>query len=201
MCLQDVFLFGRADFRRLIINNPSWPDPYLGGDEQILVTPAIVRAAADLRSPYTLHYTLAIEHKLTERTTASATWTRFRGVSLFRSRDVNAPLYPTWSRPDPSFGIIRQIESSGPWRARASNLVLRPFDPFFTGSVRYELGRVMSNMDSVDRFRRTAITSGQNGHDRAGTGGTCCARLERFVYVIGFRPDSYCQRVLALLTV
>ena len=159
--LQDVLLFGRGDFRRLIINNPSWPDPYQSGDGQILVPPAIVRAASDLRSPYTLHYTLAVEHKLTDKTTASATWTRFRGVSLFRSRDVNAPLYPNWTRPDPSFGIIRQIESSGAVESQSLELGLSGrLTSFFTGSIRYELGRVMSNMDSVDALPANSYNIG-----------------------------------------
>ncbi len=149
--LQDILLFGSGDFRRLIISNPSWPDPYLSSNGQILTPPAIVRAADNLRSPYTLHATLAVEHKLTERMTASATWTSFRGVSLFRSRDVNAPLYPTWTRPDPTYGIIRQIESSGAVESQSLELGLTGrLTSFFTGSIRYELGRVMSNMDSVD---------------------------------------------------
>jgi outer membrane receptor protein involved in Fe transport len=148
--MQDVLLFGRGDFRSLIISNPSWPDPLLADAGQTVAPPAIVRAAGDLRSPYTLHYTLAVEHKLSAKTTASATWTRFRGVSLFRSRDVNAPLFPTWQRPDPAFATIRQVESSGTVESQSLELGLSGrLTPFFTGSVRYELGRVMSNTDGV----------------------------------------------------
>lgn len=149
--IQDALLFGGGDFRRLIITNPSWPDPFLSITGQTLTPPAIVRAAGDLRSPYTLHYTFAVEHKLSARTTASATYTHFRGVSLFRSRDVNAPLFPTWQRPDPAFGIIRQVESSGAVESNSLELGLTGrLTKFFTGSLRYEFGRVMSNTDGID---------------------------------------------------
>ncbi|HYP06156.1 MAG TPA: TonB-dependent receptor [Bryobacteraceae bacterium] len=147
--VQDVRLLGSGEFRRLIVSNPSWPEPLLTDGGRMLPPPAIVRMAADLRTPYTLHYTLAVEHKLTERVTASATWTRFRGVSMYRSRDVNAPVAPTWQRPDPAFGIIRQVESSGTLESQSLELGLSGrLAKFFTGSVRYELGRVMSNVDN-----------------------------------------------------
>lgn len=159
--IQDVQLFGGGDFRRLIISNPSWPDPFLSDGGQTLLPPAIVRAADDLRSPYTLHYSLAVEHKLSERTTASATYTRFRGVSLLRSRDVNAPLYPTWQRPDPAFGIIRQVESSGAIESQSLELGLSGrLTRFFTGSIRYELGRVLSNTDGVDTLPANSYNIG-----------------------------------------
>jgi hypothetical protein len=64
---------------------------------------------------------------------------------------VNAPLPLTGIRPDPLFGIIRQIQSSGAIRSNSLELGLSGrFSNFFTGSLRYELGRVMSNADSVD---------------------------------------------------
>ena len=146
--VRDVRLLGSGAFRRLIVTNPSWPEPLLTDGGRTLPPPAIARMAEDIRTTYLLHYTLAVEHKLTQRTTASATWTNFRGVSLYRSRDVNAPLGPTWQRPDPAFGIIRQVEASGTLESQSLELGLSGrLAKFFTGSVRYELGRVMSNMD------------------------------------------------------
>jgi len=149
--MQDALLFGSGALRRLIVSNPSWPEPLLTGSGQTLPPAALVRMAENLRSPYTLHYTLAVEHKLSSGITASATWTRFRGLGLFRSRDVNAPLSPTWQRPDPAFGVIRQVESSGLLDSQSLELgISGRLTRFFTGSVRYELGRVMSNVDSID---------------------------------------------------
>jgi hypothetical protein len=111
----------------------------------------IVRAADNLRSPYLMHYTFAVERHLAPRLTASATYTGFRGVSRFRSRDVNAPFGPGLGRPDPSYGIIRQIESSASVKNHSLELGLSGrLTNFFTGSVRYELGRQMSNADGVD---------------------------------------------------
>jgi hypothetical protein len=159
--IQDVLLFGSGALRSLIVSNPSWPDPLLSSAGQTLPPAALVRAADDLRSPYTLHYTLAVEHKLSNGTTVSATWTRFRGVRLFRSRDVNAPLAPTWDRPDPGFGVVRQVESSGMLESQSLELGLSGrLTRFFTGSVRYELGRVMSNVDSVDTLPANSYNIG-----------------------------------------
>jgi hypothetical protein len=159
--LQDVLLFGRGDFRRLIITDPTWPDPLFGGAGQTLVPPAVVRASNDLRTPYTLHHSLAVERKLSAGTTVSATWTRFRGVSLFRSRDVNAPLLPDWRRPDPALGIVRQVESSGTVESQSLEVGLSGrLTRFFTGSIRYELGRVMSNTDSVDALPANSYNMG-----------------------------------------
>jgi outer membrane receptor protein involved in Fe transport len=149
--LEDVLLYGSGDFTRLIISNPSWPDPFAGDTAATLTTPTLVNAAEDLRSPYLLHYTVAVERKLASRITASATYTHFRGISRFRSRDVNAPIAPMYVRPDPAYGIIRQIESSGMMKSNSLELgVNGRMTSFFTGSVRYEFGRVMSNADSMD---------------------------------------------------
>jgi hypothetical protein len=122
---------------------------------------ALVRVGDNLRSPYTLHYTFAVEHKLANRITASATWTYFRGIGLFRSRDVNAPLAPNWERPDPAFGVIRQVESSGMLKSQSLELGLSGrLTSFFTGSVRYELGKVLSNVDGLDTLPANSYNIG-----------------------------------------
>jgi hypothetical protein len=149
--LQDILLFGSNDFTRLIISNPSWPNPFLTGADQSMAPVTSVRADTDLRTPYLLHSTVAVEHKLAPRLTASATYTHFRAIGRFRSRDINAPFGPTFTRPDPAYGIIRQIESSGLMTSHSLELGLSGrMTKFFTGAIRYELGRVMSNADDAD---------------------------------------------------
>lgn len=148
--IRDALLFGRGDFRRLIVSNPLWPDPSFEGGGAAL-PPALVRMADDLRSPYTIHYSLGVEHRLSARTTVSATWRGFRGVSAFRSRDVNAPWLADGQRPDPALGIVRQFESSGTVKSQSLELgVSGRLSRFFNGSIRYELGRVMSHADGRD---------------------------------------------------
>lgn len=159
--IRDALLYGGSDLSRLIISNPSYPDPFLDGASQTVVPPALVRLADGIRSPYLLHTTVAVERKLTARVTASATYTGFRGISRYRSRDVNAPLPLTLLRPDPAYGIIRQIESSGLLTSNSLELgVSGRFNRFFTGSVRYELGRVMSNADGYDTLPANSYNIG-----------------------------------------
>ena len=44
----------------------------------------------------------------------SITYIGAHGYQMFRSRDVNAPLPPAHlSRPDPTLGVVREIESNG----------------------------------------------------------------------------------------
>ena len=53
------------------------------------------------------------------RLTLSLTYTGARGYHLFRSRDVNAPPPPLYlTRPDPAYGVVRQVESTGRQQTR-----------------------------------------------------------------------------------
>jgi len=94
-----------------VISNPSFPNPFLGG---ILTSslPSITRVASDIRSPYLLHTTIGVEQELRDRTSVSVEYTFMRGLNLFRSRDINAPLPATGIRPYPNFLNIDQIEST-----------------------------------------------------------------------------------------
>src|SRR5207237_984275 len=84
----------------------------------------------------------------------TATYTATRGVHLYRSRDVNAPLPPLYlSRPDPSVALLRQFESSGGSRSDALQTTIRGnLSRFFTGMVMYELGRALNDTDGINSF-------------------------------------------------
>jgi hypothetical protein len=57
---------------------------------------------------------------------ASATFTGMRGFNQFFSRDVNAPTPPLYAdRPDPAFGVIRDIESTGTLVGNSAQFMLR----------------------------------------------------------------------------
>ena len=104
--------------RHLVISNPSFPNPFLGG---ILTSslPSITRVASDIRSPYLLHTTIGVEQELRDRISVSVEYTFMRGLNLFRSRDINAPLPSTGIRPYPNFLNIDRIESTAFSRSNA----------------------------------------------------------------------------------
>ena len=56
-----------------------------------------------MKLPYLLQFGVGVERQLAKATTLTLNYYGTRGVSLFRSRDVNAPPPPDYlARPDPS---------------------------------------------------------------------------------------------------
>jgi hypothetical protein len=97
--------------RQVIVNRPRLPDPF-GGLPISSFPISVNRLAADLRAPYQLHAALGVEQRLPYSLIVTLTYNYVRGVDLFRSRDINAPLPGSFSRLLPGFGRIVQLESS-----------------------------------------------------------------------------------------
>ena len=98
-----------------------------------------------------MQYSFAFERQVAKRTTISATYRGSRGVKLFRSRDVNAPLPPDYLvRPDAGVGIFRQIESSGRQAGDALDVTLQgEVTRYFTGLMQYTLSRTKNNTGGI----------------------------------------------------
>jgi hypothetical protein len=108
-----VLRFNGEVLRNILITNPIYPNPFLFTGALQAQPSDIVRFAPDIREPYSVQYSMAVEEQVAKRTTIAATY-RAVGIRNFRSRDVNAPLPPDYLvRPDPVLGVWRQIESSG----------------------------------------------------------------------------------------
>jgi hypothetical protein len=76
--------------------------------------------AADLATPYTVNESVSLEQALFKNLGVTFSWDSERGVHLYRSRNINAPLpYPQPDgtvarvRPSPLQGNIYQLESTG----------------------------------------------------------------------------------------
>jgi hypothetical protein len=67
---------------------------------------------------------------------------------VFRSRDLNAPPPPFYyARPNPEWGVLRQIESAGDLESHSLEIGLRGnVTRYFTGMVQYTLGRAYNNV-------------------------------------------------------
>ncbi|MBI4460149.1 MAG: TonB-dependent receptor, partial [Acidobacteria bacterium] len=96
-----------------VIRFPSYPDPFVGRGEQVLLPPSVRTSAPDLALPYTANSSLSLEKRLPHGMTLSTTYEFVRGIHLYRSRNVNAPLPGELLRPDPSRGNIELLESTG----------------------------------------------------------------------------------------
>lgn len=116
--LQRSLLIDGITIRELIIARPSFSDP-LNSGEQLQVTPSIWRLAPEIQSPYLFQGSLSVERSLWSGTQLTVEYQTLRGVHLFRSRNINAPLLPGRALPDPDFLLVRQVESSGTLRGNA----------------------------------------------------------------------------------
>lgn len=160
--IADLLHFNGVNLLRFILSNPpnlqSPPFPVT-----FPVTPAELAGAPTSvvvldphsRIPYTVQYSLGIERQVTAKSTFSATYVGSRGIDLFRSRDINAPLpsSPNTSRPNANFGQERQIESEGYQKSPAMELTFRGKPSrFFSGQVQYTLSKTYNNTSGITYF-------------------------------------------------
>lgn len=152
---ERLLLDGRI--QRILLLDPSYPDP--AGDASLLPASS-TRFAASLRSPYLLQYSFRVKHSVSRRTVLWTGYTGSRGVSLFRSRDENAPRDGT-SRPDPAFAVMRRIESAGRLHAHAfeTGLRARPAS-FLNANVQYRYGRAFDNTGGIGWFPADSWNTG-----------------------------------------
>ncbi len=149
--IGDRLRFDGQRLRQVNITDPAYPDPFSSGGTLATLPSSIVRFAPDLRSPYTFQFSMAVERQLAKSLTATATYFNIRGIKLFRSRDINAPLPPFIQRPDPAIGVLRQVESSAHSQTHALELMLRgAISRFFNGTILYNLGRAYNNTGGIN---------------------------------------------------
>jgi hypothetical protein len=148
--IGDTLLYDGQHLQSYVLENPGFPIPFGTGD----LLAGGVRFQRDLRIPYTIQYSAGLEHRIHKGTTISATYIRTRGVDLFRSRDINAPLPPLYmSRPDPSIGVLREIESAGDLKGDALEIMFRGnIAGLFNGAVQYRLSRTYDNSSGIGAF-------------------------------------------------
>jgi Carboxypeptidase regulatory-like domain/AMIN domain/TonB dependent receptor len=108
--------------RQVVISNPSYPDPFSAVST---IPPSVVRIAPDLTTPYLVEVSVSIERELGKRNQLVLECQTLRGVHLFRSRNVNAPLPLTGVRPEPTFFNIDQVQSTASMRDNALTLSYR----------------------------------------------------------------------------
>jgi hypothetical protein len=149
--MGDRLRFDGRRLRQVNITDPGYPDPFTSGGTLLAQPVSIVRFAPDLRSPYTFQFSIGAERQLNKSLTATATYINIRGIKQFRSRDINAPFPPYVERPDPTIGVLRQVESSAQLQTHSLELMMRGrISRFFTGTVQYNLGRAYNNTGGIN---------------------------------------------------
>jgi hypothetical protein len=108
---QQALLYDGAQGHQIVVENPGYPVPY---DPASPPPPSLLRIATDIRTPYLTQASLGIERKLGRgKNFLAVDYTMVRGLKLYRTRNINAPLPGSGALPDPSFIDINLFESSG----------------------------------------------------------------------------------------
>ena len=149
--IADVLHSQPGGLTKIVITDPGYPDPFTSAAD--VPPPSIVQLAPDVKIPQSVQYSVGIDHQI-RKATVSLSYTGARGHSLFRSRDVNAPLPPLYlTRPDPAYGVIRQVESTGHQHADSLGVTLRGrMTTWFNGQVKYTLSRTRNDTAGINAF-------------------------------------------------
>jgi len=143
----DLERYNGVRLRQVVLSDPSYP-VIPGPDGFAAVASTLVRLDPTVRIPYLGNFSAGVERQLYAGTTLSLTYWGSRGVSMFRSRDVNAPPPPDYlTRPDPSIGVYRQIESSGHLESNALEISFRGrITRRFQGMAQYTYGSAYNDV-------------------------------------------------------
>jgi hypothetical protein len=115
----------------------------------------LAELAPNAAIPYELQYGLSIERQLGEKATGIISAYQTRGIHEFRSVDINAPTAESGYtlRPDPDFGLIRQMQPYGFFEGSGLDLSFRGrVNKYFTGFGRYTWSHYESNTGGISWF-------------------------------------------------
>lgn len=146
---QDVLLLDGVHVREIDISNPSYPDPFLGG-QLISPPPSATRLASNAQSPYLIQASAGIEEEVWGGTWVSVEYSFLHGVRLFRVQDVNAPP-PSGNglRPNPNFSNIEEFQSTAFLRGHALTVTFRGgWGKYFKGYGQYVFSKYINNVSS-----------------------------------------------------
>lgn len=151
--IADTLRYNGLLLRRYVITDPGYPDPFPPGESIAAEPSSIVQLDPRLGIPYTVQFSAGLERQL-RKSTLSLTYAGSRGVGVFRSRDINAPLPPFYeTRPDLVLGQVREIEAAGRLSRNALELSWRGnATRFFNGMAQYTLSKTYNNTGGIGYF-------------------------------------------------
>lgn len=114
---QQFLLLNGSHLRQIVISDPSFP--------LALPPPSVVRIDPNIKTPYAIQASFGVERKLGRQSYLSAEYTMLRGLELYRTRNLNAPLPATGLRSDPNFLNIAEFETSGSSSSHSFSLSFR----------------------------------------------------------------------------
>jgi Carboxypeptidase regulatory-like domain len=133
--------------RQFVIADPTYPT--VSAADLVLRRATLDRLAAGLRTPQSLQAGVSVDRQLWPKATMTLEYQYLRGYDLFRSRNINAPLPDTGSRPDPAFLNIYQVESTGDRRGHSASATFNGRLWHFKTIAQYTWSHVQDNTDDA----------------------------------------------------
>lgn len=140
----------------LIIRNPGFPNPYVGGS--VVAIPASIVRAGDLDMPTVRRYSLGVEQTLTSWLRLRANYFNQYGWNQLRARNANAPIDGV--RPSPELGNITEILSDGTAESQGIDLNLN-----FNYRPRRMFGMIGYTLGERQNYANSALTLPANNRD------------------------------------
>lgn len=98
----------------IVVRNPGYPDYLAGGASQVVLPPSRYQLADGLTMPWSVRGSVGVQHRVTQAMGVNVLYAFSRGYDRFRGRNVNAPDPALGgARPEPAFGNITEVESTG----------------------------------------------------------------------------------------
>jgi hypothetical protein len=153
--ISEAKRFNGEIIRSITILNSTYGRPIPPGQTIATLPTDLTTFAPNISLPLLNFFSLGVDRQIGKGATISIPYRGNINLNLFRSLDVNAPLYP-WSsslRPDPSFGFVRQIQSRGHQFSNALDFTFRgSISHWFSGLAQYTLGRTWNNSGGIAWF-------------------------------------------------
>lgn len=157
--MGDLKRYNGVIIRSLTLLNPGYPTPYPSDANLNSFPTNLVQLEPGGRLPYVINFSAGAERQIAKGLTLAATYRGTVGIALFRSRDVNAPLPPLYAvRPNPNFGVVRQIESEGRQLGNAIDLTIQGKARWFSGLAQYTFSHTDNNTGGVVWFPANQYT-------------------------------------------
>jgi carboxypeptidase family protein/TonB-dependent receptor-like protein len=120
---EQALLFDNNHIHRVVIQDPAFnqiPPAGLGSSLGSIVT-----ISPSIRSPYVSQASVGVDKRFGSNNSLSVEFTAMRGLKLYRTRNLNAPLPSTGLPPNPNFVNINQFQSTGSSRANSLSVTYR----------------------------------------------------------------------------
>jgi len=150
--IQDLIRYNGVQQIKYVVTDPGYPDPFPPGQGPATEPPGIVQLAPNVQLPSTFLYSASVERQVAKTTVASITYTGTRGYHQFLSRDINAPPPPLYlDRPDPRYGVVREIESTGKLVGQSLQVTLRgQLTRYLNTSAQYTLSQTRNDTSGIN---------------------------------------------------